>query len=78
MSNCVYKSVDMMNTGDFVRKESCMKEYINSDNGKVSIERVLLHRLQDLQPLTGFGNSRNGNSQCQGRNCKAAPQRQCF
>ena len=37
MSNCVYKSVDMMNTGDFVRKESCMKEYINSDNGKVSI-----------------------------------------
>lgn len=28
MSNCVYKSVDMMNTGDFVRKESCMKEYL--------------------------------------------------
>ena len=34
MSNCVYKSVDMMNTGDFVRKESCMKEDIMDDYAK--------------------------------------------
>lgn len=55
MSNCVYKSVDMMNTGDFVRKESCMKEYINSDNGKVSIDESVVAQVAGLTVLDCFG-----------------------
>ena len=55
MSNCVYKSVDMMNTGDFVRKESCMKEYINSDNGKVSIDESVVAQVAGLTALDCFG-----------------------
>ena len=55
MSTCVYKSVDMMNTGDFVRKESCMKEYINSDNGKVSIDESVVAQVAGLTALDCFG-----------------------
>lgn len=55
MSNCVYKSVDMMNTGDLVRKESCMKEYINSDNGKVSIDESVVAQVAGLTALDCFG-----------------------
>ena len=55
MSNCVYKSVVMMNTGDFVRKESCMKEYINSDNGKVSIDESVVAQVAGLTALDCFG-----------------------
>lgn len=55
MSNCVYNSVDMMNTGDFVRKESCMKEYINSDNGKVSIDESVVAQVAGLTALDCFG-----------------------
>ena len=55
MSNCVYRSVDMMNTGDFVRKESCMKEYINSDNGKVSIDESVVAQVAGLTALDCFG-----------------------
>ncbi len=55
MSNCVYKSVDMMNTGDFDRKESCMKEYINSDNGKVSIDESVVAQVAGLTALDCFG-----------------------
>lgn len=55
MSNYVYKSVDMMNTGDFVRKESCMKEYINSDNGKVSIDESVVAQVAGLTALDCFG-----------------------
>ena len=55
MSNCVYKSVGMMNTGDFVRKESCMKEYINSDNGKVSIDESVVAQVAGLTALDCFG-----------------------
>lgn len=55
MSNCVYKSVDMMITGDFVRKESCMKEYINSDNGKVSIDESVVAQVAGLTALDCFG-----------------------
>ena len=55
MSNCVYKSVDMMNTGDVVRKESCMKEYINSDNGKVSIDESVVAQVAGLTALDCFG-----------------------
>ena len=55
MSKCVYKSVDMMNTGDFVRKESCMKEYINSDNGKVSIDESVVAQVAGLTALDCFG-----------------------
>jgi uncharacterized alkaline shock family protein YloU len=55
MSNCVYKSVDMMNTCDFVRKESCMKEYINSDNGKVSIDESVVAQVAGLTALDCFG-----------------------
>ena len=55
MSNCVYESVDMMNTGDFVRKESCMKEYINSDNGKVSIDESVVAQVAGLTALDCFG-----------------------
>lgn len=55
MSNCVYKSVDMMNTSDFVRKESCMKEYINSDNGKVSIDESVVAQVAGLTALDCFG-----------------------
>ena len=55
MSNCVYKSVDMMNTGDFARKESCMKEYINSDNGKVSIDESVVAQVAGLTALDCFG-----------------------
>lgn len=55
MSNCVYKSVDMMNTGYFVRKESCMKEYINSDNGKVSIDESVVAQVAGLTALDCFG-----------------------
>ena len=55
MSNSVYKSVAMMNTGDFVRKESCMKEYINSDNGKVSIDESVVAQVAGLTALDCFG-----------------------
>ena len=55
MSNGVYKSVDMMNTVDFVRKESCMKEYINSDNGKVSIDESVVAQVAGLTALDCFG-----------------------
>ncbi len=55
MSKCVYKSLDMMNTGDFVRKESCMKEYINSDNGKVSIDESVVAQVAGLTALDCFG-----------------------
>lgn len=45
----------MMNTGDFVRKESCMKEYINSDNGKVSIDESVVAQVAGLTALDCFG-----------------------
>ena len=51
----MYKSVDMMNTGDFVRKESCMKEYMNSDNGKVSIDESVVAQVAGLTALDCFG-----------------------
>lgn len=44
-----------MNTGDFVRKESCMKEYINSDNGKVSIDESVVAQVAGLTALDCFG-----------------------
>ena len=46
---------DRMNTGDFVRKESCMKEYINSDNGKVSIDESVVAQVAGLTALDCFG-----------------------
>lgn len=45
----------MMNTGDFDRKESCMKEYINSDNGKVSIDESVVAQVAGLTALDCFG-----------------------
>lgn len=45
----------MMNTSDFVRKESCMKEYINSDNGKVSIDESVVAQVAGLTALDCFG-----------------------
>ena len=45
----------MMNTGEFVRKESCMKEYINSDNGKVSIDESVVAQVAGLTALDCFG-----------------------